>query len=700
MEGQVNKKKIRELAQERLKGKPMTDSWSKAEASDLIQEISIHQEELSIQNEELKRIQVELEESKSKYFELYDLAPVGYITLTKDLIIKESNLAASTLLGVERSFLINKGLSAFVSLSSHEQLYLHFKKVGRGQGKQVNRIMFDKNDGTEIVVQFESNLVEGTFGQGFRSILTDITEQSRSEKFATELNLINSMITSSFDLGQVLDRIVISASKAMDGAGTTISMKDGNEWIVKYEHKLPPEIANLSSARKLVKLSNLTVEGKDVLTVLDAQKDPRTKRVSEVANGLRSAITAPLVVGGEVIGVLAFTYYNKIRNLTQTEADFTKKLASSISLALGNARLYGSMKLNEAKYRGLFENLNEAVSLRQLIFDEHGAVTDAVIIDMNPAALKETGFDSTEEVMGKRVTDIFSPSMAEKALDKTREMRATGKPISEVFRFDLNSRYYLTTYSPVSDDHIIVTSVDITTQKDLEEELKRSNIDLQQFAYVASHDLKEPLRMVTSYLYLLDRMNNGKWNDTSKEYMHFALDGAQRMQAMIDDLLAYARVATSSKPPTLVNMEEILEVTLNDLKVNVEENEASIACESLPSVMGEQSQLILLMENLVGNAIKYRGQATPKIHICAQEHGIEWIFSVKDNGIGIDPKYQDKLFHIFQRLHTQDEYKGTGMGLAISKRIVERHGGRIWFDSEEGKGATFFFSIPKPYESR
>ena len=699
MEDNLDEKGIRELAKKRLEGRPNDLSLSRAKALELVEELGIHQEELSIQNEELKRIQVELEESRAKYFELYDLAPVGYITLTKDLIIKEANLTASALLGQDRSLLINKGLSSFVSPPSHEQLYLHFKKLGQGQGKQIDQIVFERNDGLEMLVQFESNLVEGAFGLGFRSILTDITEQTKSEKFAKELNLINSRISSSFDFEQIMEQVVVSASKAMNGAGTTISMKEGNDWIIRYEHNLPPKITNLPAGDKLTKLSNLTVEQKDVFPVQDAQKDARTSGMLEVGYGLRSAITSPLIIGGEVIGILGFTYFDKVRNFTQTEIDFTKKLGVSISLALANARLYESMSENEVKYRGLFENLSEEVSLRRLVFDDGGEIVDAEVIDMNPAGLREVEGRSIDEVRGRRISEVFDPERSTYALEKTREMWREGRPIADVFHSNLKNRYYLTTYLPVAKDHIIVTSVNITVQKELEVELKRSNTDLQQFAYVASHDLKEPLRMVTSYLFLLDKVNKGIWNEASKEYMHFAADGALRMQAMVDDLLAYARVATDSKSFALVNMDEVLGVALNDLKVSIEENEASITNGDLPSLMADRTQIVILLENLVGNALKYRGCAAPEIRVSATEHGIEWIFSVQDNGIGIDPKYQDKLFQIFARLHNQDKYKGTGIGLAIAKRIVERHGGRIWIESEEGKGATFFFTILKANEN-
>lgn len=465
MEDNLDEKGLRDLAKKRLEGRSSDLSLSRAKALELVEELGIHQEELSIQNEELKRIQVELEKSRAKYFELYDLAPVGYITLTKDLIIKEANLAASTLLGLDRPLLINKGLSTFVSLSSHEQLYIHYRKLGQGQGKQISQIVFERNNGLEILVQFESNLVEGAFGLGFRSILTDITEQTKSEKFAKELNLINSRISSSFDFEKIMEQVVVSSSQAMNGAGTTISMKEGKDWIIKYEHNLPSRITNLPVGDKLAKLSNLTVEQKDVFSVQDVQKDPRTYNMSEVGYGLRSVITSPLIIGGKVIGILGFTYFDKVRYFTQIEIDFTKKLAASISLTLANARLFESMSENEIKYRGLFENLSEAVSLRRLVFDDNGEITDTEVIDMNPAALREVKGRSIDEVRGMRISEIFDSETSTHALEKTREMWKGRKPVSGVFHSNIENRYYLRTYLPVAKGHIIVTSVDITKDR-------------------------------------------------------------------------------------------------------------------------------------------------------------------------------------------------------------------------------------------
>ena len=324
------------------------------------------------------------------------------------------------------------------------------------------------------------------------------------------------------------------------------------------------------------------------------------------------------------------------------------------------------------------------------------------------------------ELIGRSDYDLFPKDLANKYLNDDEKVIRTGdmfEDIEEHRTSDGRKSYVHVLKAPVRDaeGRIVGTQVifwDVTARKLAEEalekaaaDLARSNKELEQFAYVASHDLQEPLRMITSYTQLIARRYDDKLDDDAKDFMRFAVDGAMRMQKLIQGLLEYSRVGTKGKPFEQVDCNAVLDAALANLVISSEESKARITRDTLPLASGDAVQLTQLFQNLVGNAIKFRGSAAPHIHISARRSPrhdaaaiaaapYEWIFSVRDNGIGIEPQYFERIFAIFQRLHTQDQYPGTGIGLAICKKIIERHGGRIWLESKAGEGTTFYFAFP------
>jgi PAS domain S-box-containing protein len=229
------------------------------------------------------------------------------------------------------------------------------------------------------------------------------------------------------------------------------------------------------------------------------------------------------------------------------------------------------------------------------------------------------------------------------------------------------------------------------------EKLARSNEELERFAYVASHDLQEPLRMVASFTQLLAKRYSGRLDETADRYIHYAVDGAKRMQQLIADLLAYSRVNNKELDLRQTGCEAVVLEAMRNLQVAIDESGASIDWDPLPALWVDQGQLTQVFQNLFANAIKFRQKKEcPRIHISAVDSGAEWLISVKDNGIGIDARHAERVFQMFQRLHTRAAYPGTGIGLAVCKKVIERHGGKLWVESEPGAGSTFRFTIPKP----
>ena len=236
---------------------------------------------------------------------------------------------------------------------------------------------------------------------------------------------------------------------------------------------------------------------------------------------------------------------------------------------------------------------------------------------------------------------------------------------------------------------------DVTDRVRAEQELARSNAELEQFAYVASHDLQEPLRMVASYTQLLARRYGDRLDDDAREFIGFAVDGVTRMQALINDLLAFSRVGTRGGSFESTDADLVLERVLVNLGPAIEDAGAVVTSDPLPTVIADAGQLGQVFQNLIANAVKFRRPGdTPRVHVSATRTGESWLFSVADNGIGIAPEFAERIFILFQRLHKRDEYPGTGIGLSICKKIVERHGGEIWLESKPGEGTTFRFTIP------
>lgn len=326
------------------------------------------------------------------------------------------------------------------------------------------------------------------------------------------------------------------------------------------------------------------------------------------------------------------------------------------------------------------------------------------------AAWEKTLGHSKAELMAVPYLSFVHPEDQEATIAEAQKLSAGADTIWFENRYrcrDGSYKWLLWQATPVRHLSTIYGAArDITAHKRAEEkllrrteELKRSNAELEQFASVASHDLQEPLRMVSSYLDLLHHRFHEKLGPDAEKFIKIAAGGATRMRALIQDLLAYSRVGNHAKPLQPTDLAKTVTDVQKSLGIAIAESGGKVTHDPLPTISGDPTQLTQLFQNLIANALKFHGREAPRVHVAAQDAGAEWTFAVSDNGIGIDPKFFDQLFTIFRRLHARNEYPGTGIGLAVCKKVVERHGGRIWIESEPGKGTTFRFTIPKAPKS-
>ncbi|MGB9978212.1 PAS domain-containing sensor histidine kinase [Methanobacterium sp.] len=363
-----------------------------------------------------------------------------------------------------------------------------------------------------------------------------------------------------------------------------------------------------------------------------------------------------------------------------------------------------ALKENEEKFRELFNNANDMISLNEMKENR----LPGRFIEVNDVGVRRLGY-SKDELLNMGPIDIVAPDKKIEMPKNAMELWTRGHVKFEIVHLakdgkripvEVNNHLFKLKGKTVA----LAISRDITKRKKTEKEmkklindLKRSNNELEQFAYVASHDLQEPLRTIASFTQLLERRYKGKFDKDADEFMDYVINASIRMKNQIEDLLEFSRIATLEKTFKIVNMNNILGHIISNLKTLIEENNAEITYDPLPEVMGDDDQLQRVFQNLIINSIKFKKEdEPPKIHISVNKdlENNEYVFSIVDNGIGIEEQYMERIFVIFQRLHTQEEYSGTGIGLSIVKRIIEHHNGRIWVESEPGVGSTFYFTIP------
>ena len=424
-----------------------------------------------------------------------------------------------------------------------------------------------------------------------------------------------------------------------------------------------------------------------------------------------SYLGAPIRHRGRVVGLIAVA--NKEGGYDAADREDLETLSTALGEALYRKRAEVEL---EGHRRRLEELVEERTSALKEVQERLSAFMEAApfsfslwdpelrLVDINASGLRMSfPGRKKEDLLGRKLQEIDRDEHVNGRVDGYLEVMRTGEPFRSVGLAstpEAGERYLAVSAFKVGEGLGLIVE-DVTERaraemalEEYSEELARSNRELEQFAYVASHDMQEPLRMVVSYLQLLEKRYRGALDEDADEFIGYAVDGSIRMQNMINGLLAYSRAGTGNEPFKPVSCDLLLGKVVDDLKLAVEESEGEVAWDPLPEVWADEAQLLQVFRNLVSNSVKFRGDEPPRIHVSAERRGADWVFAVRDNGMGIDPAFHERIFQIFERLHTTARYPGTGIGLALARKIVERHGGRIWLESEPGEGATFYFTLP------
>lgn len=553
----------------------------------------------------------------------------------------------------------------------------------------------------------------------FIAFFTDITKRKKTEELQNSLNYIGNVINSNLNADKIMETVVMEASEVIGAESASIALKAGNKWLIKYVCCMPQEILGSSFTDENNPYGMLAVNTKKVVPINDTYTDVNVDVNIMKEYNIHSALVVPLILDDEVRGLLYFNYHSKKVTFEKYYIDFASNLSTLISLALQNADLISNL---ESKIEERTTELKKAYARVSDLYNNapcgyHSLDKNGYIVQINDTELSWFGY-SREEIIGKKK---FSDLLTEKSIKTFNNSFSNFKERGEVYdlEFDVIRKdgsvlpvlLNATAIMDSSRNYVMSRSTlfDITERRKNEEKinhmlnnLKRSNEELEQFAYVSSHDLQEPLRTIASFTQLLERRYKGKLDEDADEFIGYIVDAAVRMKQQINDLLEFSRVTTTGSKFGMVDTNFILDQVINNLKSSIDENNAEIIHGNLPKLIGDSDQLRRVFQNLIGNAIRYRKpDESPKICISAYEDkdNGEYVFSVQDNGIGIEKQYLNRIFRIFQRLHTMEEYEGTGIGLSVVKRVVDRHGGRIWVESELGKGSTFYFTLPfKFYE--
>jgi PAS domain S-box-containing protein len=607
------------------------------DVQELVHDLHVHQVELEMQNEELRRTQEALEEARDRFADLYDFAPLALLTLSQGGEVLEANLAAADLVGLERKALLHQKFTRFIPAEAEDDFYLYCRQVLGSQTRQTGELTLKSATGALLIVRLEGIAAQDptTHKSNCRFSLSDITERKEAERRRDLTSALAALFTQKTSASEYLHSVV-ELIRQWSGA-QSLGIR-----LVNEQREIPYESwAGFEPA--FIELENRFSLQRDKCCCIRA--------ITREAEGPDGALLTP---GGSYRcdNMRAFIEQTPPQEQARYRGNCVKFGFASVAIVPIHCQegILGAIHLADRRIGQFPQSVVEVVeSLTPLIGE----------------AVRR--FQAEGELAKHR------DHLEELVKQRTCELEAA----NEQLRKEVAAR-------EVAEEALLRAA----------EDLKRSNLDLEQFGYVASHDLQEPLRAVAGYVGLLQHRFPEKLDAKMQEYITGAAEGANRMEQLITDLLAFSRLSTAGRTFAEANLGAALDAALRNLQFSIRAANAAVTSDPLPTLRVDETQIAQLFQNLIANALKFRSKRPPRVHIGVRPEAGRWVFRVEDNGIGIDPQHSERIFQVFQRLHTRTHYPGTGVGLAICKKIVERHGGRIWVESQPSQGSTFYFSLP------